>query len=387
MNASEFLQNASLNALLVAFANAKPCENGYLIEAFYKNSKYAPYELDTAIYQQNNLLLQRYTGLDFELVGTKHHFYIQSSETKEVFFQNLYHRIIQKRFEDQYLSDDEFEKMVLLSFFALRGSPDFRLNFYSLDWLRDVVHDQYLDNIFKLLTNLPDLRQLNLNFRELQGQFITGKNQRNTQFRVNLRYFYDKVGVDLAQVNRFKFDSLKHNKHLILDRNIAQSDDPKFIERLQFYTNKVFNQNKTNQEIEKLRKELGFEYDLTIDDKAKRNLGIVQYVRVFFPDECAACRQQYAIADRTFKYRNSERYYLEIHHCISFSADKTCDQIDNLVKLCPVCHRALTKNRADEHYQKQLIQNIFNNAPQAYEFCLNFADKNQVLDFVYERLR
>ncbi|PVX38780.1 HNH endonuclease [Pasteurella langaaensis DSM 22999] len=261
------------------------------------------------------------------------------------------------------------------------------MNFYSLGLLRSVIHPQYLDNLFKLLTNLPDLRQLNLNFRELQEQFTTGENQRNTQFRINLRYFYDKVGIDLVQVNCFKSDILNKNKELILNKNIAQSDNPNFIERMIFYTNKVFGQHKTNREIEQLRKELGFEYDLIIDDKIKRNQGIVQYVRVYFPDECAACKQQYPIADRSFKYRNSERYYLEIHHCISFSADNTCDQIDNLVKLCPTCHRALTKNRADESYQQHLIRNIFKNSPKTYEFCLNFAGENQVLDFVYKRLR
>ena len=55
------------------------------------------------------------------------------------------------------------------------------------------------------------------------------------------------------------------------------------------YTATVLNQNKTEQEIEQLRKELGFVYNQEIDNQKKRNQGIVQYVRVYFPDECAAC--------------------------------------------------------------------------------------------------
>ena len=33
--------------------------------------------------------------------------------------------------------------------------------------------------------------QLNLNFRNLQKQFVENKNKRNTQVRVNIRWFYD----------------------------------------------------------------------------------------------------------------------------------------------------------------------------------------------------
>lgn len=113
----------------------------------------------------------------------------------------------------------------------------------------------------------------------------------------------------------------------------------------------------------------------------------MQYAKLVLDDECASCKDEYPITERTFKYRNSDRFYLEIHHCIDFSADSTCDQIDNLVKLCPACHRTLTKQRADESYQKMIIQNIFKNAPSVKEFCLNFTDEQNVVQFVYDRLR
>lgn len=399
MNEHDFLRNASLNALLVAFANAKPCVDGYIIESSYKSSKYEAYPLTGEIYHTNNILLSRYTDLEFKatrgypldenkkLSYCVHDFMIKSELSTDDFFAKIYRRIQQKRFETQ-ISDNAFEDAILLSFFALRGSPDFKMNFYSLDLLRSVSSSKYLDNLFNLLTNLSDLRQLNLNFRELQEQFVSGKNERNTQFRINLRYFYDRVGKQLAQINQYKADILQNNQSIIQDKSIAQENNKTFVQRIIFYTSKVLNQHKTEREIEQLRKELGFEYDSEIDTKKQRNQGIVQYVRVYFPDECAACKQDYAIADRSFKYRQSQRYYMEIHHCISFSADSTCDQIDNLVKLCPACHRALTKNRADEAYQRQLISQIFENAPTAKKFCLNFVEnENQVIDFVYKILR
>ncbi|UOP04167.2 HNH endonuclease [Conchiformibius kuhniae] len=387
MNEHDFLQTASLNALLAAFANAKPYACGYIIESSYKSSKYEVNPLTEQMYQTNNMLLSQYTGLPFQLNKTKHQFVIQSTTRCDDFFAQIYRRIQQKRFETQ-ISDNAFEDAILLSFFALRGSPDFKMNFYSLDLLRSVVSPKYLDNLFNLLTNLSDLRQLNLNFRELQEQFVSGENERNTQFRINLRYFNDRVGTQLAQINQYKADILQNNKAIIQDKSIVQKNSKTFVERIIFYTSKVLDQHKTKREIEQLRKELGFQYDNGIDARNKRNQGIVQYVRVYFPDECAACKQDYAIADRSFKYRQSDRYYMEVHHCISFSADSTCDQIDNLVKLCPACHRALSKNRADETYQRRLISQIFDNAPTAKAFCLNFVDnEQQAVDFVYERLR
>lgn len=383
-----FINKASLEALLVAFANAKPCTKpvvGFVIESSYKSSKYSPKELTEDIYQLNNQLLSDFIGLSVQLNGTKHQYFIQSELSCDDFFFKVYQQIQIKRFENS-ISDNDFSKLIILSFFALRGSPDFKLNFYSLDLPRQIVSANYLDNLFKLLTNLSDLRQLNLNFRELQEQFVTGENERNTQFRINLRYFYDHFVNDLSKINIFKSEILTHNSNLILAKSVAQ-ESKTFVERLFFYRNNILNKTKTQNEIEQLRKNLGFIYDEVIDEKITRNQGIVQYVRAYFPDECACCKNHYPIESRTFKYRNSERWYLEIHHIISFSADRTLDQIDNLVKLCPTCHRALTKNRADEAYQKSLISEIFINNPKAKEFCLNLTSDDNCIQFVYDRLR
>lgn len=384
-----FIEKANLTALLIAFANAKPFANsqfrGFVIESSYKASKYAPYLLIESVYWHNNELLKQFSGLDFQLIGTKHQFFIEGSLLTDKFFSQIYKRIQICRIESG-ISDEKFSDLILLSFFSLRGSPDFKLNFYSLDLPRQVVSSNYLDNFFKLLTNISDLRQLNLNFRELQEQFVTGENERNTQFRINLRYFSDNFIYMLDNVNRYKADILKHNQSLIRTKNIAQ-ESKTFIERLMFYKDNVLNRQKTDREIEQLRRDLGFIYDESIDEKTRRNQGIVQYVRAFFDDECICCKNEFPLENRTFKMRNSDRYYLEIHHVISFSADNTLDQIDNLVKICPACHRALTKNRAEESYQKQLITKILINAPKAKEFCLNFTDASNCVQFVYDRLR
>lgn len=384
MTEQEFFNTANINALLITFANAKPNNKGFVIESSYKNSKYSPSSLTENIYLQNNQLLSDFTKLDFQLKGTKHQFFIESESSCDNFFAKIYQQIQIKRFENE-INDEEFSKLILLAFFGLRGSYD-GSNLYAMDLLRQVLTTQYIDNLFKLLTNVSDLRQLNLNFRELQEQFVSGENQRNTQFRINLRYFYDNFKNDLAKINIFKANILKHNSKIIETKNIAQESET-FIQRLHFYRDNILNQTKTSNEIEQLRRNLGFNYDEIIDETVKRNQGIVRYVRAFFPDECVCCKDIYSIENRSFRYRNSDRWYLEIHHVISFSSDKTLDQIDNLVKLCPTCHRALTKNRADENYQKDLISKIFENEPRTKEFCLNFTDNNNCVQFVYDRLK
>lgn len=89
--------------------------------------------------------------------------------------------------------------------------------------------------------------------------------------------------------------------------------------------------------------------------------------------------------------RGSDRPYLEIHHVISFGANNSGDVIENLVKLCPSCHRALTPNRAEENFQKIIIDNILSNSSDAYKYVRLFteekATKNDANDFVYNNLK
>lgn len=125
-----FFKNARLQALLVSFANTKPITKpitGFVIESSYKSSKYSHQELTDNIYQLNNQLLSDFTGLDFQLNSTKHQYFIDSDLSCDDFLFNIYKQI-QKRIEYS-ISDNDFSKLIILSFFALRGSPDFKLNF------------------------------------------------------------------------------------------------------------------------------------------------------------------------------------------------------------------------------------------------------------------
>jgi 5-methylcytosine-specific restriction protein A len=101
------------------------------------------------------------------------------------------------------------------------------------------------------------------------------------------------------------------------------------------------------------------------------------------------CRNRYTNEQRTFQLRGQERHYFEIHHIIPFSKGKEHDQIDNLAKLCPTCHRILTKNRAEEALQKETIYQILSNSPNAQRYVGILADSSDLLtltEFVYSKL-
>ena len=87
MKDSEFLENATLEGLLAAFANATPHENiGYVIESSYKQGSKFTAKLDYSVYQENNNLLNTYFKIPFKLVGKKHQFVIESKLDNDVFF-------------------------------------------------------------------------------------------------------------------------------------------------------------------------------------------------------------------------------------------------------------------------------------------------------------
>lgn len=342
--------------------------------------------------KNNNRKLSKWSGLNFLMSSPGHHIFSLSIRNipSDRIAAILYRKIQQKRGDN--ISDNQFEQSLLLALFGLRGSPDLTTKLYAVDIPRDIQSSIYLDLVFKLLTNISDLNQLNLNFRELQNQFLSGKNQRNTQIRINLKWLSERLNYTIL-FNDYKTKILQNLHIQISAQDYRQSIEHGFVERLLLYKNTVIpelDQNNTSVRIQALRNKLGFSANEDLIEGSRRSSAIVKIARCLYPDECVCCKNDYNIHDRTFKKRNGE-YYLEIHHVISFASDSLGDQIDNLVKLCPACHRALTKDRAPEDYQKQLIRNILNNSNNAYEYVKNInpnsSNISDDVDFVYSRLR
>lgn len=403
MKISNILKSNNLKQIATIFFNLGSERNetneNFRLLVTYRKSKYSKLNLDEQIINLNNELMKEYTNLDFEVSGASTHQVIILNDlniNRKVFLEKLYSKIQRLRFD---YTVDQFKEIIIASIFAFRGSQDFTRGYYSVDILRDNISDQYIKDLTSILFSLDDSNQLNMNFRELQPEYLEGK-ERNPQLRINLRWFYDKYGYQVYNINRYKYDILKSNENLISRIKLSSGLTREFMERILFYQENIIERksfmNKLSsialkQEVENLRSDLEFDYENIERSDYTRNTTIVNIANATLPDECVSCKNQYLIKDRSFYLKDSSRYYLEIHHVISFGSDRSGDVLENLVKLCPTCHRALTPNRANESYQKGIISNILDNSDVARDYVKNFVSnpesKDDLVEFVYEKLK
>lgn len=200
-------QSNNLKQLLVVYANAKPTQNGFVVVSDYRASKHTTMALNTAVYNQNNILLSNYFGFNFNLVDNRHELFIQSNLLVFDFFETLFNQIEILRAN---ISDDDFVDILLTCFFGLRGSIDVTGKLYAVDLL-DVIVDNNPDYITRL-QNWVNLINININSRYNQPQYVQGIVLRNTQFRVSLRFVFDRVGAEIRQINLYKYNILQTNQ-------------------------------------------------------------------------------------------------------------------------------------------------------------------------------
>ena len=384
---SELLENPHLNAQLFAFFNTRLLRNvefkkSFCIRSTYKKRKFLKINENQKIEfsKKTNQNLSNYFSLPFENSSFGNHtLIIQNNLNLESddYMNRLYANILRLR---QSGDEKEFEKALLTAIFVPNGSADFVRQYYAVDIYRQICTPNYFKKLFMLVLNI-DYHFLNLNFRELQQQYFIGTNQRNTQIRINLAYFLENS----ESPNSFKNQILENNKDKI--KPLFENQKSTLLDRANFYLNYILGKKHIN--IDQLRQRLNFDKDESDETIITRNPEIVRIARAVLDDQCAACNTDYAVLDRTFLRRDGSPY-LEIHHNVAFTHDKKqCDTLENLVKLCPVCHRALTKNRAQEDYQKRLIGNILDFSEEARNFAQIISqidEKNALIDFVYETL-
>ena len=204
---TQFFQKANLMQLLVVYANAKPRNDGFVVVSNYSVSKYAAISLTTNIYSQNNQLLSNYFNLSFVLNGNSHELFIQSDLNTFDFFEKIYLQIDNLK---NTVSDDKFLDIILISFFGLRGSIDISAKFYTVDLLDSVI--EHNPNFIPRLQTWLAAINININDRHQQPQYIQGISLRNTQFRVPLRFVFDRIGSEIQFINSYKYNILIYNQ-------------------------------------------------------------------------------------------------------------------------------------------------------------------------------
>lgn len=394
---SELLQNQNINAQLFAFFNTRFLQNEnfetkFCIRSQYRQSKYLAIDETQKIHYavQTNRNLTIFSNLPFVHKNFGEHIVVIENDLKfsiDEYINALYRNIL---LLSQNYNEKDFEQMLLVAIFLLNGSADFNRQYYAVDIYREICTNNYFKKFFMLILHINS-NYLNLNFRELQAQFISGERERNAQIRINLSYIYSTLQLFTnIWLNPYKQQILTNNTALI--SQLPQNKPNSLIERASFYANAILGKNLTEIDIQRLRQKLDFnETEILGLERESRNSEIIKIARNVLEDRCAACYDKYDIIDRTFIKRDGS-LYLEIHHNITFSyGGNKCDTLENLVKLCPACHRALSKNRASENYQKYLISNILNYSQQARDFAvlvsqIDECDSNALVNFIYERL-
>jgi 5-methylcytosine-specific restriction protein A len=369
MNIKELLQKP-LKTLLLAFFNTKVDNNRFLIYSDFRKSKFSDEKLNKDIYERERNNMANCYELNFILNRTSIYYEINNDIqlSLEEFLTKIYNQIILLLSQD----GSEFENELMMAIFAPRGSVDFAANYYAVDLIFE--NEKYVDLIFRLfLQSKKILNYLNLNFRQLQGQYIAKINQRNTQIRIDLGWFYT-FNRFLHQINEYKANLLDYqaSNNAIRPHKYVKPENMKstFIERIGFYKNKIIGNDLQQSQIDNLRNKL-FENDN--ETPISRNQKIKLFVQETIKDECVGCSDIYKIEDRSFIMpHNNNHWYLEINHIIPFANDReNADVVENLVKLCPTCHKALTPLRAKKELQLSIIKKMINSRNEVRTFIEN----------------
>ncbi len=387
INIDKLLEKPIETLFAVFFNTTVNDQNNFEIKSEYRQSIFLKIPSDSHS-QTSNQLTKKYS-LDFKCVGkTKIITTIENDKNINLDdFLNLVYKKILVRFKE-LPNNYPFDAEMAVAIFIFRGSVDFNHGFYSVDFKN--LNKQYVENFFKLLLSSDDLlSRLNLNFRELQPQFISGSNIRNPQVRVNLKWFYDNTIDIIKTVNKYKADVLIKN---VGDLGSVHQYNS-FEGRLIFYKQSISGKVLTDTEINTLRTELDF--SLKAEQElgtvfSKRNQKIVSFARETFDDVCVGCKDKYQIGDRSFVMPRNDRYYFEINHVVAYSNDSnSVDVLDNLVKLCPTCHRALTPGRAYETLQKKIIKNMIYSRKEVEDFIISMMQDNpsSPVDYVFSMLK
>ncbi|WP_022935204.1 HNH endonuclease [Mesomycoplasma moatsii] len=380
---SPFLHGAIFSRIIVS-----GCNKYFLIPSSFKESKKTKTKLSNILVEKYIESLNFYTQSknnkwinektrkenykdifwDANLSSLKSSYIIinDSNITKEKFLQMIHFNLLVQQYIDENKLNEN-KKNFIRGFIETRGSIDLSRNYISIDYFYDSISE--LKRAIVLIDHMSVPGNcLNINFRELQEQFKTGINKRNTQLRIKLDWYIKNIGI----LNEYKEKILLDNNRSIDKKNqyityfksltnIEQfiNKSSMFNYRVNFYLDNVLNKKLNDFQVKVLKAKLGMSSN-NENFKTKRNIFVKEMCRIVKDDKCSGCFDRYNINDRSFIHAKNNKYYFEIHHNIPFANGQEFDVLENLVKLCPICHKMLTKGIALEKDQKKSNKKYFN---------------------------
>lgn len=271
-------------------------------------------------------------------------------------------------------ANNKLDKDIILNALLFRFSYDESLSFFTTDVLKRFHNQEDYRLLYILIDTFLDPSKININIRKIQPEKSRTKND---QLRFDVRYtLYNLVSINSDQMKLIK-QSEQYSKRDVKHNFIAKYD----------LLNTILDTDIDEAKIEKLRYEYG--YQTANSDDLRRSYKVKQLASQVLEHKCFCCDGEYNLSDRTFVNR-SEQLYLEIHHIIPFASNKQyADQLPNLVKLCPSCHKSLSKGYALESTQKENISKIIANAINFEDYFLNIysaSTKEEIVNKIYELL-
>ena len=292
---------------------------------------------------------------------------------------------------DWALEEDEnpSKASFIRGFVELRGSIDTTAKFIAQDYFYNSKKELKKSKILTDTMNI-DIDYANFNARELQPQYVKNISKRNSQFRINLYYYANKIGFinkykALVFENAYKSHAKREENGIIyFDVKVPtpKKADATFISYLNYYTNNIYNREINEGLLADLRKQLGFT-DKHID-KISRNKMIISMFDRISPDVCACCG-----TTKTYTKSNGKQFF-EIHHVISFANGNELDNIANLVKLCPTCHRMMKKGSGNAEDQIKANKKFLKEHEEIFEFAsatLNEEDIDELAKLIQKKLK
>lgn len=338
-----------------------------LVEKFNKKSGFCNWEI------------KRITDTHMVLV-----FYVINdlNFSRDTFCKALITKIKESKWATETDDLNNEKRDFIRGFIELRGSVDTSLNYIAQDYFYKNRYELQKCLLLPEHLGIP-INYMNFNARELQPEYVSGKKRRNTQFRLNLKYYAKKIGF----INDYKAEIFsrchKNYKRYIDDDCIFfnldlpyKDYDISFLNYFNFYTYYMYGNKLKTSSIKLFREKLGFNEKTNMTKENRNKL----LERTFFevePKECCVC----GIKNTSTNPKTGEENF-QIHHVISLCNDDELENVDNLVLVCPNCHDMLKKGHAEKEQQKNAIRVILDKKPNVRIFAEEYLEINDIDDLV-----